>query len=536
MKFLPKLRKTLTLPFATIIFLMCLVTACQKNDVDPANPPINNKPTPDAVPSVLSIAPSVGSAGIDVTLTGTNFSTTLTDNVVKFNGTQAIVKSATATQLVVTAPAAGTTGAISITVKNVAGISLASFTYAVLPTVTAINPTTVKPGERITITGTNFSTVLSENRVSFNTGGIAGSEGIIISATATQLVVEVPAAAVTGNVSVSAKGLSANHNITITVTPVSQGSNISLFAPQSSNGIERFVVDASNGNVYAMYNIGTFTVAGPDGVVKKTFTKADFANYGGGFASLGKDANGNACVALNRSSGSKSFTMFFRIKPDFTTEQIGTEVAPSLGSITMTRPFVVDTKGDVYYTDTFSIFKVENSAIDLTKRYLDGRGYPATSPLYVDLLIDASNNLYVLTKSQLTSTTSSQAIIKYDANKTATTLYTVETTTLPTNNVSPVPSTTVGEFKALIRTPDNEFYVGDFSGNRIRKVTGTNKTEIIAGSGEYGRLFATYELTGPKLSTPVPRPINIGYDVKNKLIYSSPITYDKGGFVQVFGL
>ncbi|MDN3597510.1 IPT/TIG domain-containing protein [Mucilaginibacter myungsuensis] len=505
-------------------------TSCRKSDTEVIIPEVV-KTIPG--PTVLLATPNSGLAGTEVTITGTNFSTVLKENIVKFNGTEAVIKSATTTQLVVTAPTGGTSGTIAVKVNGKDAISIVNFTYGVYPTLTSLSPATAKPGDRITITGTNFSTVLTENKVSFNTGGAAGAEGIVVSATATQLVVEVPAAAVTGNVSVVSK-LSATNLLQITITPVSQGSNISLFAPQSSNGIERFVVDARS-NFYAVYNIGTFSVAGPDGVVKKTFTKADFANHAGNIVGIGKDLNGNACVAWNRYVGSKSFTTFFRIKADFTSEMIGTEVAPSQSSITMTRPFVVDSKGDVFYTDTFSVFKVENSGIDLTKRYLDGRTYPA-APYISDIQIDAAGNLYVLTKGQVSATENSQSIVKYDGNKNATTLFTVQTTTIPTSSVAPVPSTTIGEFKSFVRTPEGDIYVGDYSGNRIRKITGNNTTEIIAGSGEYGRLFGGYELTGPKLSTPVPRPLFIAYDAVKKVIYTSPYTYDKGSFVQVFAL
>jgi hypothetical protein len=376
--------------------------------------------------------------------------------------------------------------------------------------------------------------VLSENRVSFNTGGAAAAEAVVVSATATQIVVEVPAAAVTGNVSVISK-LSATNLLTITITPVSLGSNISLFAEQSANGVERFVVDARS-NFYAVYNIGTFSVAGADGVVKKTFTRADFANQSGNIIGLGKDVNGNACVGWSRFVGSKSYTTFYRIKADFSAEKIGTEVAPSIGSISMTRTFVVDAKGDVFYTDTYSIYKVENSTINLSKGYIEGNNTVA-SPYICELQMDAAGNLYALTRAPAAAAGENiQTIVKYDSNKTPTTLFTAQTTTIPTSSVTTVPATTVGEFKSFVRTPEGDLYVGDFSGNRIRKITGNNTTEVIAGSGEYGRSYNGYVLTGPKMSTPVPRPLFIEYDAAKKLIYTSPYSYDRGNFVQVFAL
>ena len=51
-----------------------------------------------------------GIIGTEVTITGTGFSTTATDNTVKFNGTTATVSGATNTSLVVTVPTGTTTG------------------------------------------------------------------------------------------------------------------------------------------------------------------------------------------------------------------------------------------------------------------------------------------------------------------------------------------------------------------------------------------------------------------------------------------
>lgn len=69
-------------------------------------------------PTITSITPVTGSAGVTVTINGTNFKTTTTDNTVKFNGTAATVQTATATVLTVLAPASGTTGAVTVTTSD----------------------------------------------------------------------------------------------------------------------------------------------------------------------------------------------------------------------------------------------------------------------------------------------------------------------------------------------------------------------------------------------------------------------------------
>lgn len=84
-------------------------------------------------PVITSINPVAGPAGTSITITGTGFDATATNNTVKFNGVLAAVTSATVTSIVTTAPATGTTG--NITVATSAGTSNGIlFTYIAGPT------------------------------------------------------------------------------------------------------------------------------------------------------------------------------------------------------------------------------------------------------------------------------------------------------------------------------------------------------------------------------------------------------------------
>ncbi len=84
-------------------------------------------------PAITSINPVSGPAGTSITITGTGFDATAANNTVKFNGVMASVTSATATSIVTTAPATGTTG--NITVATNAGTSNGVlFTYISGPT------------------------------------------------------------------------------------------------------------------------------------------------------------------------------------------------------------------------------------------------------------------------------------------------------------------------------------------------------------------------------------------------------------------
>ncbi len=72
------------------------------------------------VPTISSFSPTSGNVGTTVTITGTNFSTTLSSNVVYFGAVKATVSAATSTSLTVTVPARSTYEPISI-VNTVSG-------------------------------------------------------------------------------------------------------------------------------------------------------------------------------------------------------------------------------------------------------------------------------------------------------------------------------------------------------------------------------------------------------------------------------
>lgn len=74
---------------------------------------------PQAQPAciITSISPDNGPSGTTVTISGTGFSSNITDNAVSFNGVDATITAATTTQLTVTAPNA-TSGSLKVSVKG----------------------------------------------------------------------------------------------------------------------------------------------------------------------------------------------------------------------------------------------------------------------------------------------------------------------------------------------------------------------------------------------------------------------------------
>jgi len=160
-----------------------------------------------SAPTITSFDPTSGAAGTVVTITGTSFSSTISDNAVTINGTPATITAANSTQLTVTIPSGATTGKIAITVNGQTGASANDFTVFQAPTISSFTPTfydTSTPLPTVTITGTNFSPTSADNVVKFN-----GVTATLTSATTTQLTMTLPSGATSGKITVVTHGLTA---------------------------------------------------------------------------------------------------------------------------------------------------------------------------------------------------------------------------------------------------------------------------------------------------------------------------------------
>ncbi|WP_192820444.1 IPT/TIG domain-containing protein [Rufibacter sp. LB8] len=493
----------------------------------------------DPVPApatIIGIAPASGPVGTEVIVAGTNFSLMAAENEVRFNNVVAVVRTASASALVVTAPAGGATGIVSVKVNNQTAVNGPVFTYvtpAPTPTITNVNPNSGKTGDIITITGTNFSTILTENEVHF-TG--TNNTNIIVpakTATATQLTVEVPSAALTGSISVRVKSqFFRGPDFTITAAPAS--GDIKFFRPPNTPVINLMVVD-KNSNVYAKHTDGTFVKYAPSGTVLKTFAKAEFNSQYQGFGALGTDVQGNVWVLNNRFIGSNAYYQLFKITDNGAVEKVGAEFKPSNTLEPVAKPFVVNSRNEVFYVSDYgNVHKLDAAQVPST--YLSiGNG--STDVKYVSIALDAAENLHFLTTQAKSATVNEQTIVKYDASKVKTTLLTFTTNNLGNTNAS-VPIGTLGQFRNFAIGKNNDYYVADYDGNRVRRLFGTNQTEVIAGSGEFGRndFFLGLILEGPKLQTPLPKPTVFFFDPKLNRFYTGPDNYQNNGFTQMFTL
>jgi YD repeat-containing protein len=150
--------------------------------------------------SIIQFSPENGPVGTAVTINGTGFSPTASQNTVKFNGTSAVVSSATNSQLLVTVPSGATTGSISVTSPNGSATSTATFTVTSgngAPTVTSFSPASGVASTIVNLVGTNFDPTLANDKLRLNV-----SPAVVSSVTTTTIATTVPAATASGHFTV----------------------------------------------------------------------------------------------------------------------------------------------------------------------------------------------------------------------------------------------------------------------------------------------------------------------------------------------
>jgi len=168
-------------------------------------------------PEISVLGPTSGPVGNSITLLGSNFGASQGTSTVTFNGVVATPTNWNTTQIVVPVPAAATTGNVVVTVGGNASNGVS---FAVVPSIAGISPSSAAVGTSVTINGTGFEPTQGSSAVTFN--GVAATPA---SWSDTQIVVPVPAAATTGFVVVTVNG-TASIGLAFSVTPTI--SNISL--------------------------------------------------------------------------------------------------------------------------------------------------------------------------------------------------------------------------------------------------------------------------------------------------------------------
>ena len=224
-----------------------------------------------STPIVTNMSPTSGPTGTTVTISGNNFGTTNT-NVVFTPSVNGIITTNTSTSITVMVPTGAQTGSVTV---NTAGANLSAGTFTVTtggggtaPTITSIAPNSGIIGDEVTITGINFNTTAINNTVTFT----GGANATVKSATSTEIKVDVPTGALTGQVTVSNAGGTANSPQTFTVLTAPQ-IVITDFNPKRGAIGQEITIDGNLFNDTASNNTVTFTGGAVGNIVSATTQK-----------------------------------------------------------------------------------------------------------------------------------------------------------------------------------------------------------------------------------------------------------------------
>lgn len=149
--------------------------------------------------TIIDFTPNSGAIGSTVTIRGTGFSATPSQNTVTFNGVAATVTSSSSMEIVTNVPAGASSGSIAVTAPAGSATSSSPFTVgASAPTITSFTPQVGPAGTIVTISGTNFQTIAANNRTKFNR-----TQAIVSSSSSSSISTIVPAQTSSGRITVA---------------------------------------------------------------------------------------------------------------------------------------------------------------------------------------------------------------------------------------------------------------------------------------------------------------------------------------------
>jgi Glucodextranase, domain B/IPT/TIG domain/PQQ-like domain len=169
-----------------------------------------------STPQISGLSPvSAAGVGFQLYIGGSNFGATQGSSTVTFNGVTPTVQYWSNTQIQAVVPAGATTGPIVVTVGGIASNGF-TFTVTTTPLLTSFDPgPSGSPGSQVFVGGSNFGAAQGSSTITFN--GVAASVGLW---TDSELTMNVPTSATSGNVVVTVGGVASNPlNFTVVVPP-----------------------------------------------------------------------------------------------------------------------------------------------------------------------------------------------------------------------------------------------------------------------------------------------------------------------------
>jgi streptogramin lyase len=351
-------------------------------------------------------------------------------------------------------------------------------------TVSSITPNSGGEGTPVVIVGTGFSVAASGNAVTLN-----GKTCPVVSATATQLNITIPADAGSGNITVTVGSRSAQ-STAFTFVPSVPPLAISSIAPDSGPKATVVVITGTSFSAIAAENV--VTINGKTCLVTNaTTTELTItipANAGSGTISVATGGKTVQSTMFNY-----TFTITVSTLAGSTsgyTDATGTDAQFS-------QPYSVatDADGNVYVADAgnHKIRKITPAGVvttlaGSTQGYTEGTGAAAQFYYPYGVATDADGNVYV-------ADTFNQAVRKITSTGVVTTL-------AGGTNGSADGTGAAAQFNYLTGVATDavgNVYVADKDNNKIRKVTPTGEVTTLAGStsGSADGTGAAAQFSGP---------------------------------------
>jgi RHS repeat-associated protein len=173
-------------------------------------------------PRITSISPTRGTAGAQVTVTGSGFGATRVGNnvLVFYSGYTATIVSWSDTQIVATVPSSASAGPVYVAINGTNSNQDIEFAL-IKPFITGLVPSSGPVGTQVLINGSGFGSTQGGSTIN-----ITGGNASVVSWSDTQILATVPPTGRSGAVQVTVSGVASNSNVSYTV-PVPHISGIS---------------------------------------------------------------------------------------------------------------------------------------------------------------------------------------------------------------------------------------------------------------------------------------------------------------------
>ncbi|MCR6642515.1 MAG: IPT/TIG domain-containing protein [Sporocytophaga sp.] len=510
-----------------VLLLVVAITSCKKNEPDPENAVTK--------PEINTIQPKEPSPGEVVTVSGKGFGTVKEEVKLAIGSVPIVINTVSDTEIRFTLPENVPAGLLSVIIQSVeatiqdpqGGHITPKAATGPLPSFENMDPNIGKVGDLVTLNGTNFSTVVAENKVTFTsvTSG-AVVTAVIKSASATALKVEVPAGIATGLVAIEVNGTSALRKVgfdgifTLDNRMPNGSTGTIVFFDNEYKTNSYFASSDDQGNFFTLNLDGATHInakmlrINAEGAITKTFQASDFVN---GATTLGingitNDGDGTIWVVTGLSSYSSTGKLFKIIKntdtPVFVRDIKGGDMK-GLDLADHFQDFVVNSNHNIFFTDfKYKIYFI--GADGVIQPYINPwdltTGLKATG-----LTIDAQDNLFFTAF----NSPAINRIYKVSPTKTITALY--QATEYGFADGSPEQA----RFNALgsiaVNKAGTKLYISDNKGFRLRQLDLISNTiSTLAGTGK--NLSIGSKMEGPALEcTIAPAKISLS-EAKKEII------------------